>query len=111
MLQAIGHILPIALAVAISSVPIMATIVILLSPERSQTAMPLLIGWVLGIAVVVSVCTLGAQLMPTPRSPRQTGDGDRRSPRSSSALALVVMAIMEWRRGAARTHRTPCRSG
>ena len=34
MLQAIGHVLPIAVAVAISSVPIMATILILLSPKR-----------------------------------------------------------------------------
>ena len=47
MLDAIGHVLPIALAVAISSVPIMATILILLSPKRGRSALPFLIGWVL----------------------------------------------------------------
>ena len=71
MLQAIGHILPIALAVAISSVPIMATIVILLSPKGPKTALPFLIGWVLGMAVIVTLCTLGAQFIPAPRSDRR----------------------------------------
>ena len=101
MLQAIGHILPIALAVAISSVPIMATVVILLSPKGTKTALPFLIGWVLGMAVVVTLCTLGAQVIPAPRS-------DRREATAIAAaeilvgIALVVVAIIEWRR--ARRH-------
>ena len=66
-MQAIGHILPFAVAVALSSVPIMATIFILLSPNRSRSSLPFLIGWVLGIAVVVTLCTLGAQAIPSPR--------------------------------------------
>ena len=40
MLQATWHILPIAIAVAVSSVPIMATILILLSPNRARSALP-----------------------------------------------------------------------
>ena len=101
MLQAIGHILPIALAVAISSVPIMATIVILLSPKGTKTALPFLIGWVLGMAVIVTLCTLGAQVIPAPRS-------DRREATAIAVaeilvgIALVVVAIVEWRR--ARRH-------
>ncbi len=99
--QAIGHILPIALAVAISSVPIMATIVILLSPKGTKTALPFLIGWVLGMAVIVTLCTLGAQVIPAPRS-------DRREATAIAVaeilvgIALVVVAIIEWRR--ARRH-------
>ena len=101
MLEAIGHILPIALAVAISSVPIMATVVILLSPKGTKTALPFLIGWVLGMAVVVTLCTLGAQVIPAPRS-------DRREATAIAAaeilvgIGLVVVAIIEWRR--ARRH-------
>ena len=101
MLQAIGHILPIALAVAISSVPIMATVLILLSPKGPQTALPFLIGWVLGMAVVVTLCTIGAQAIPAPRS-------DRREATAIAAAeilvgaALVVVAIVEWCR--ARRH-------
>ena len=101
MLEAIGHILPIALAVAISSVPITATIVILLSPKGSQTALPFLIGWALGMAVVVTLFTLGAHAIPSPRS-------DRRPDTVIATLevlvgaVLVVLAIVEWRR--ARRH-------
>ena len=95
MLQAILHVLPIAIAVAISSVPIMATILILLSPRRSESAVPFLIGWVLGMVVVVSLCALFAQAVPTARSPRQpqtaVGIGE-----ILVGAALVVGAIIAW---------------
>jgi hypothetical protein len=97
MPQAIGQLLPIALAVAISSVPIMATILILLSPKRAQSAVPFMVGWILGIAAVVSICTAFAQLIPTSRSPRrpETVIGVAEI---LVGLALVVIAIIEWRR-------------
>jgi NAD/NADP transhydrogenase beta subunit len=97
MAQAIGQLLPIALAIAISSVPIMATILILLSPRRGQSAVPFLIGWVLGIATVVSICTLVAQLIPTARSPRrpETVIG---TAEILVGMGLVVIAIIAWRR-------------
>jgi hypothetical protein len=60
MLSALGELLPIAVAAAVSSVPIMATILILLSPKRSHPAIPFLVGWVLGMAAVVVVATVGA---------------------------------------------------
>ena len=105
MPQAIGHILPIALAVAISSVPIMATILILLSPRRSQSAVPFLIGWVLGIATVVSLCTAFAQLIPTARSPRrpETAIG---SAEILVGIALIVIAVVAWRRARANPSTT-----
>jgi len=97
MAQAIGQILPIALPVAISSVPIMATILILLSPKRAQSAVPFMIGWGLGIATIVSSCTAFAQLIPTSRSSRR--------PETVIGLAeilvglgLIVIAIFAWRR-------------
>ncbi|WP_165877420.1 GAP family protein [Agromyces fucosus] len=96
MLQAIGHILPIALAVAISSVPIMATIVILLSPKR-ESAAPFLVGWVLGMVLLVVICTLSTQAVPTPRSARQpdvaVGVGEM-----IVGAGLIVIAIVSWRR-------------
>ena len=97
MPQAIGQLLPIALAVAISSVPIMATILILLSPKRAQSAVPFMVGWILGIAAVVSICTAFAQLIPTSRSPRrpETVIGVAEI---LVGLALVVIAIIEWQR-------------
>ena len=97
MPQALGHVLPIALALAISSVPIMATILILLSPQRDRSALPFLIGWVLGIAVVVSACTAFAQLIPTSRSPRraETAIG---TAEIVIGLTLIVLALIAWRR-------------
>lgn len=96
MLQAIGHILPIALAVAISSVPIMATIVILLSPKR-ESAAPFLVGWVLGMVLLVVICTVSTQAVPTPRSSRQpdvaVGVGEM-----IVGAGLIVIAIVSWRR-------------
>ncbi|HEY6799277.1 MAG TPA: GAP family protein [Agromyces sp.] len=97
MLQAVAHLLPIAVAVAVSSVPIMATILLLLSPGRTRSALPFLIGWVLGIAVVVWLCTIGAQAVPSPRSSRQpetaVGIGE-----ILVGAAIVVVAIVAWYR-------------
>ncbi len=96
-MQAIGHILPIALAVALSSVPIMVTIYILLSPNRDRSALPFAIGWVIGLLVVVSVCALAAQLVPTPRGPRRP-DTAVGLIEILVGLALVVLGILSFRR-------------
>ena len=100
MLQAIGHLLPIAVAVALSSVPIMATILILLSPNKNRSSIPFLIGWVVGIAAVVTVFTLIAQALPTPGPKKpQVALGIAEM---VIGVALVALAIISWRR--ARTH-------
>ncbi|GAA1824285.1 GAP family protein [Agromyces salentinus] len=97
MIAAIGHLLPIAIAAAVSSVPIMATIVLLLSPNRTRTALPFLIGWVTGLLLVVSICTLGAQLIPTPKLGLRpnTAIGIWES---IIGVALIVLAVVSWRR-------------
>ena len=64
MLSALGQVLPIAVAVAFSSVPITATILILLSPKRNISGAAFLIGWVAGLTIVVSAATYGAQALP-----------------------------------------------
>ena len=70
--------------VALSSVPIMATIFILLSPNRSRSALPFLIGWVIGLFVVVAL----ARCSPRSCRPRDCPGSPTRSSeasRSSSA--------------------------
>lgn len=67
-MEAIVRLIPIALAVAISSVPITTTIFILLSPRRTRSGIGFLIGWVAGIALLVSACALFAHGLSTPRS-------------------------------------------
>ncbi|WP_353809908.1 GAP family protein [Agromyces sp. SYSU T00194] len=97
MLQAIAHVLPVALAMAISSVPIMATILILLSPNRRRAALPFLIGTVVGLALVVTLTTLGAQAIPTPRSDRQP-DVALGIAELLVGVALVVFGVLRLRR-------------
>ena len=70
-MQTFLHLLPLALALAFSTVPILAAFVILLSPNSSRSAIPFLIGWVLGMFAVVSLATLLAQTVPKPRLPRR----------------------------------------
>jgi hypothetical protein len=48
----------------------MAAILILLSEQRKRSAVPFLVGWVLGAVIVVSVGTIAANSIPQPR-PRQ----------------------------------------
>ena len=50
--NAIGYILPLALGVAISPIPIIAVILMLLSPKASTNGPAFMVGWVAGLAAV-----------------------------------------------------------
>lgn len=103
-MEAIGHMLPIAVAVAVSSVPIMATILILLSPNRGRSALPFLIGWVSGILIVVSVFTLIAQAVPTARTQRQPDEAVG-ALEITVGILIVVLSAISFRR--TRRHPEP----
>jgi uncharacterized membrane protein YidH (DUF202 family) len=103
--QAIVPILPIALAAALSSVPLMASIFILLSPNRSRAALPFLVGWVVGIFVVLVVFTLLAQAVPTSRSPRRP-DTVVAFLEILLGVAIIGVAAWSWVRSRNRTRET-----
>jgi hypothetical protein len=63
MLAVIGQLLPLALAVALSTVPIAAVLTILLSP-RKNAAIPFLIGVLLGMFLVTGAFALGLRFVP-----------------------------------------------
>jgi threonine/homoserine/homoserine lactone efflux protein len=54
---AIGDVLPLALGVAVSPIPIIAVILMLLSPKAQENGPTFLVGWVAGLAVVGIVVT------------------------------------------------------
>jgi Sap, sulfolipid-1-addressing protein len=86
MWQALGALLPIAVAVAISSVPLTVTILILLSPNRGRAALPFLVGWVIGVAAVIILSAAGAAALSQPlRLGRDTG---------IAVLEIVIGAIL-----------------
>ena len=105
MWAALGHLLPIGVAAAFSSVPIMATILLLLSPNRRRSSVTFLLGFLLGLVVVVVVFTVLAYVIPSPPP--------RRSQVAIGSLlivlgaALVTAAIISWRRDADTPASTP----
>lgn len=84
MWQAFGGILPLALAAAVSSMPIVAVSVILLSPRRGESALPFLAGWVLGCITVLLLGTLAAQALPL---------HPRRRPETTIAVLEIVIGV------------------
>jgi Sap, sulfolipid-1-addressing protein len=62
--KVLAQLIPVALAAALSTVPIMATLFILLSERRRVTALPFLSGWVLGTAAGLTLATVAAQALP-----------------------------------------------
>jgi Sap, sulfolipid-1-addressing protein len=62
--QVLAQLIPVALAAALSTVPIMATLFILLSDRRKATALPFLSGWVIGTAAGLTIATSATQALP-----------------------------------------------
>jgi threonine/homoserine/homoserine lactone efflux protein len=64
MSEVIGEILPLAVGIAISPIPIIAAILMLLSPRAKRTSVGFLIGWLAGIVVAVVLFTLITSVIP-----------------------------------------------
>lgn len=91
----IGDVIPLALGVAISPIPIIAAILMLLSPKARGTSLGFLLGWLLGIVVAVVVFTLLSAVLPQ-------GDPDESKPILGTieivlGLLLLVLAVQQWR--------------
>jgi hypothetical protein len=93
--QAIGEILPLAIGIAISPVPIIAVILMLMTPKARGNGLAFLAGWLLGLAVVGTVVLIvaGTAGVDTSSGPSDT----------VSAIKLVlgglflVIAWRQWR--------------
>jgi hypothetical protein len=91
----IGEILPLALGIAVSPIPIIAAILMLLSPQAKGTSVGFLLGWVVGIVVAVTVFTLLASVLPE-------NDDDASNPTAGwikigLGVLLLLMAVKQWR--------------
>jgi len=105
MNSVLGEILPLALGIAISPIPIIAAILMLLSPRARRTSLGFLGGWVLGVAVSVVTFTLLAVLLP------DSDDGGSQPIIGVIKLllgaALVLMAVRQWRSRPASDEEPP----
>ena len=97
----IGELLPLAIGIAVSPMPIIAAILMLLSKRAGSTSIGFLIGWVLGIIVATGIFTA---LAGTPADRRRAVRRRHRGSRSCLGLLLfsVGRAAVAGRKGTAR---------
>lgn len=91
----VGDILPLALGIAISPVPIIAAILMLLAPKARGASVGFLVGWLLGIVIGVVVFTLIASVIPEE-------DTDASKPIAGTikilmGAGLLLLALKQWR--------------
>ena len=91
----IGEILPLALGIAISPIPIIAAILMLLSARAKATSVGFLLGWILGIVVAVTIFSLVSQALPE-------DSGDTSDPAAGTieivlGVLLLLLALKQWR--------------
>jgi threonine/homoserine/homoserine lactone efflux protein len=91
----IGDILPLALGVAISPIPIIAAILMLLSPRAKVTSTGFLLGWVAGIVVATTVFTLLSSVIPEDDS--TTGRPIVGVIQLALGVLLLLLATKNWR--------------
>src|SRR5205823_4030168 len=92
--QAIGQILPLAVGVAISPVPIIGVVLMLVTPRARANGLSFVLGWLLGLSLVGAIVLLAA--------PDATGDDASPATWESSlklllGAALVLLAAKQWR--------------
>ncbi|HVW44325.1 MAG TPA: GAP family protein [Amycolatopsis sp.] len=91
----IGDLLPLALAVAISPIPVIAVILMLLAPRAGRTSAGFLLGWVAGIVVATVVFTVLADVAGL-----GTGGGPSAAAswiKIALGLILAALAARSWR--------------
>jgi Na+/proline symporter len=105
----IGEILPLALGIAISPIPIIAAILMLLSPKAKATSVGFMLGWICGIVVALIVFVLLASILPQSES-------DEPQPIAGIVKILlgvlvVFLSLKQGGRGRTTTSNHPCRTG
>jgi threonine/homoserine/homoserine lactone efflux protein len=92
--QAIGDLLPAAVGVALSPVPIIAVILMLATPRARSNGPAFAVGWVLGLVVVSVIVLLVAGGADDPDSATSSGISWLKV---AVGLLFLVMAAGQWR--------------
>jgi threonine/homoserine/homoserine lactone efflux protein len=93
--EAIGQILPMAVGVAISPMPIVAAVLMLVSAKARSNGRAFIVGWVVGLAAVGAICLLVAD-------PAGASEDDGPATWVSwlkilLGVLLLLVAVREWR--------------
>ncbi len=93
--EVIGALLPLAVGVAISPIPIIAAILMLLSPRAGSTSVGFLLGWIAGIAIatVIFVILVSVSDMGSADEPSSAASWIK----LALGVLLLLLAVMQWR--------------
>ncbi|MFE2959595.1 GAP family protein [Nocardia tengchongensis] len=91
----IGDLLPLAIGVALSPIPVVAAILMLLSVNAKRASVGFALGWVTGILTVTGLVTAAAAagLMSSASQPSTAASVIK----IAMGLLLVVIAVRQWR--------------
>jgi threonine/homoserine/homoserine lactone efflux protein len=95
LIQAVGHVLPAAIAVALSPIPIIAVVIVLGTPRARTVGPAFALGWVVGLAAVSTVVVLLAHGASDPDSSTATGVNWFQV---AVGVLFLVMAARQWRK-------------
>lgn len=96
MSAAVGDTLPLAVAVALSPLPVIALILILLSRRARSNGLAYLAGWIVGLVIaVVAVLALVSMLSLAPGDTAKTAAS---ALRLLFGALLLVLGVRQWRR-------------
>jgi threonine/homoserine/homoserine lactone efflux protein len=96
MQQVIGELLPLALGIAISPIPIIAIILMLITPKARSNGLVFLLGWMAGILIVGGIALVVADVAGL-------STGSEAASQSQAVIKLVlgllllVVAARQWR--------------
>jgi threonine/homoserine/homoserine lactone efflux protein len=93
LLQAIGGLLPAAVAVALSPIPIVGVILVLGTPRARVNGPAFALGWVVGLSVVSVLVVLLANRSSDPTSDTATGVNWMKL---ALAVLLFALAVKQW---------------
>lgn len=94
--QVIGDLLPLAVGIAISPIPIIAAILMLLSPKAGSASTGFLLGWLVGIVVGCGAFVLVAQATDLGSDSGSSTAGSW--VKLVLGLLLVVASVRQWHR-------------
>jgi hypothetical protein len=98
----IGEILPLAIGIAVSPIPIIAAILMLFSKRAGTTSAGFLIGWVLGIVVATAIFTALAGTLQMGGEPSAAASWIK----IGLGVLLLLVGIRQWR-GREGKHENP----
>jgi threonine/homoserine/homoserine lactone efflux protein len=95
MWSVIGELLPLSMVIALSPIPVIAVVLILLSPKASTLGPCFMAGWLAGITASIVIMTLLSTIIPE-RDPDESSPTAGLIKLALGAL-LILMAVKQWR--------------